>query len=152
MTESKEKNYTGKKSILRFCFRIRFVTFWIDSDQKILTLSFFFILAKNRGFRCYLDFVAIIAFWSKSTFGAIGRIWSKSVFEARVAFRSNYLFGVRGRASELLWFCSHHSFLEQVNFYKYIEMIPVKFSTTLIFSSRNFKFFTFWWTVYKDEK
>ena len=26
---------------------------------------------------------------------------------------------------------------------KYIELIPVKFSTTLIFSSRNFKFFQF---------
>ena len=36
---------------------------------------------------------------------------------------------------------------------KYIEMIPVKFSTTLIFSSVNFNFFfIFWWTVHRDEK
>ena len=38
---------------------------------------------------------------------------------------------------------------------KYIEMIPVKFSTTLIFSSRNFNFFQFlmncpqWWKIRK---
>ena len=35
---------------------------------------------------------------------------------------------------------------------KYIEMIPVKFSTTLIFSSRNFIFLNFRWTVHRDEK
>ena len=33
---------------------------------------------------------------------------------------------------------------------KYIEMIPVKFSKTLIFSSWNFNFFNFWWTVHRD--
>ena len=35
---------------------------------------------------------------------------------------------------------------------KYIEMIPVKFSATLIFSSWNFNFFNFRWTVHRDEK
>ena len=38
------------------------------------------------------------------TFGVIRTIWSKSIFGARVAFRRYYVFGVKGKASELFRF------------------------------------------------
>ena len=42
-------------------------------------------------------------------------------------------------------------FSSKFNF-KYIEMIPVKSSTAMVFSLGNFNFFNFRWIVHKDEK
>ena len=74
------------------------------------------VFVVNGVFRCYLDFVVITDFWSKSNFGVIRTILSMSVLGAWVAFRTYYVFGVKGKASELFRFCSYHSFCSKSTF------------------------------------
>ena len=164
MKESQEENYTSKNFRFRdFRFKARFEIFWIDSDQKQFLDQFF-------GF---VIFSLYWAFWPKKQSPRkkfytrkFFRRGKKDFFQIQCQVYRNdprqILYNFDFFVQELQFFqflmnCpqwwkvrkilsvrweSGKIFSSKFNV-KYIEMIPVKFSTTLIFSSVNFKFFHF---------
>ena len=87
--KSQEKNYVEKDFQFRdFRFKIRFETFWIDSYQRFLTLSFLTILAIANRFRPnkFRPFFDLVIFHYMSRFSLCWPFWPKTT-ESQKKFR-----------------------------------------------------------------
>ena len=162
MKESQEENYTSKNFRFRdFRFKARFEIFWIDSDQKNFSTNFFgFVIFRYIGPFGRKKQSPRKKFYTRKFF----RRGKKDFFQIQCKVYRNgphkILYNFDFFVQELHFFkfsmnCPQRwkikknlsvgwesKFFFKLNV-KYIEMITVKFSTTLIFSSRNFKFFQF---------